>query len=337
MRKIYQKSDQTRSAVLFLIFNRPDTTRQVFDQIRKARPRKLYVACDGPRADRPQDKALCDATRSIISGVDWECEVHTLFRKHNLGCKASVSSALDWFFLHEEEGIILEDDCVPAVSFFNFCDTLLEKYRDDSRIRHISGGNYQLGKKWGDASYYFSNLTHAWGWASWRRVWKDYDKNLQKYSVADFTGQIRNIFDDDVIVECWVRIFSEVKSGKINSWAYPLTFINFFNNSLSIIPNVNLINNIGFDNTATHTTSSDYVYAHMQTDDIREITHPKIIIPQRGADLITINNEFDVYERKRVLAKQGFLRYKIKNWFRSLFTKQPLTENADQQLVMEHA
>ena len=133
--------------VLFLIFNRPDTTQQVFDEIRKARPEQLYVAADGPRKDQSADYELCKKTRDIIQQVDWDCKVFTCFRDENLGCKRSVSSAIDWFFSHVEEGIILEDDCVPDQSFFPFCQELLEKYRDDTRIMMISGNNFQFGEK----------------------------------------------------------------------------------------------------------------------------------------------------------------------------------------------
>jgi hypothetical protein len=168
-----------------MIFRRPDFTSRVFEQIRNVRPARLYIAADGPRSGREGEQQLCIETRAIIEQIDWDCELKTLFREKNLGCKMAISSAIDWFFEQEEEGIILEDDCLPNQSFFRFCDTMLEKYRNDDRIRHISGCNLQHGKKWGTASYYFSNLTHAWGWANWRRVWKDYDRDLKLYDTKD--------------------------------------------------------------------------------------------------------------------------------------------------------
>ena len=115
-----------KSAVLFIIFNRPDTTKKVFDQIKAGKPGRLYIAADGPRMNRPGEEVLCRQTREIINDVDWPCEVKTLFRQTNQGCKEAVSSAIAWFFENEEEGIILEDDCLPNNSFFRFCDTLLE-------------------------------------------------------------------------------------------------------------------------------------------------------------------------------------------------------------------
>jgi len=305
---------QTKSAVLFVLFNRPDTTRQVFNQIRAAKPNRLYLTADGPRPGFPDDEKLCKQTREIVAEIDWDCEVKTLFRDENAGCKNGVSAAINWFFSQEEEGIILEDDCLPASSFFKFCDTLLEKYRHDTRIRHITGCNLQFGKKWGSGSYYFSNRTHVWGWASWRRVWDDYDLNLDKYNATDIKQQMKNIYDDDLVAESWANIFKELKAGKINSWAYPLDFANFFNNGLVIIPNENLISNIGFSAGATHTIDKNSVYANIPLVEINEIQHPIFLLPEKQADLSIMNRDFDVAERRR---KQNSWHRKIKRWFKS--------------------
>jgi hypothetical protein len=305
---------ETKSAVLFVVFNRPGITHLVFDQIRAAKPKRLYIAADGPRPGFPDDALLCKQTREIVSKIDWHCDVKTLFTDENAGCKNGVSAAINWFFSYEEEGIILEDDCLPANSFFKFCDTLLEKYRHDTRIRHITGCNLQFGKKWGKSSYYFSNRTHVWGWASWRRVWDDYDLSLDKYDDAEITKQIKNIYEDDLVVESWANIFNEVKAGKINSWAYPLDFANFFNNGLVIIPNVNLISNIGFSTNATHTIQEDSVYANIPLTEIGEIVHPTFILPEKQADLSIMNRDFNIAERRN---KQNSWHRKIKRWFKS--------------------
>ncbi|HEY0177078.1 MAG TPA: nucleotide-diphospho-sugar transferase, partial [Pedobacter sp.] len=236
----------TKSPVLFLIFNRPDTTSRVFREIRAARPARLYIAADGPRTDRENEELLCNETLTIVSQIDWDCKVEKLIRTSNLGCKDAVSSAIDWFFENEEEGIILEDDCLPSKSFFYYCDTLLEKYRSDTRIRHIAGCNLQKGRKWGQASTYFANQTHVWGWATWKRVWKDYDKDLKLYRDEEVAEKLGQIFTDPFVIHDWTKIFKEVKAGKIDTWDFQLAFTNYFNNSLSINPNVNLISNIGF-------------------------------------------------------------------------------------------
>jgi len=309
---------QAKSAVLFVIFNRPDTTKRVFDQIRAAKPRRLYVAADAPRYDFPDDLLLCKQAREVVSTIDWECDLKTLFKEKNAGCKDGVSSAVTWFFSYEEEGIILEDDCLPANSFFKFCDTLLDKYRYDTRIRHITGCNLQQGKKWGNSTYYFSNMTHVWGWASWKRVWNDYDKNLNKYNNDEIKEQLRNIFEDPLVVESWEQIFEEVKAGKINAWGYQLDFVNFFNNGLTIIPNENLISNIGFGANATHTLDENSVYANVPIKEIEEITDPVFFLPEKQADLAVLNQEFNIAEKRR---KKNSIRKKVKRWAKAAFKR----------------
>ena len=298
----------------FVIFNRPDTTRRVFEQIRAAKPLHLYVAADGARTHKAGEQALCVETLAILNDIDWDCQVETLLHYENLGCREAVSSAIDWFFSNEEEGIILEDDCLPANSFFKFCDELLEKYRNDTRIRHITGCNLQQGAKWGDATYYFSNRTHVWGWASWKRVWKDYDKTLSRYDSQGTKECIKNIYADPLIVESWVNIFNDVKAEKINSWAYPLDFANFFNNGLIIIPNENLISNIGFGAGATHTADEDNIYSNIPLAEIDEIIHPQFLVAQKDADLAIMNRDFKVDERRR---KENLLRKKIERAIKS--------------------
>lgn len=307
---------QTKSAVLFLIFNRPDTTLKVFEQIRIAKPSRLYIAADAPRQGIAEDVDLCKQTRAIVKNIDWECDVKTLFNKKNAGCRDGVSAAITWFFDNEEEGIILEDDCLPANSFFKFCDTLLEKYRDDTRIRHITGCNLQQGKKWGDASYYFSNRTHVWGWASWKRVWKDYDITLDKYSNFEIKEKLENIYPDPLVAECWVNIFNDLKEGKINSWAYPLDFINFFNNGLTIIPNENLISNIGYGSGATNTIDDEHVFSNVNLSEIRDITDPAFVIPEKKADIFIMNNHFNIEDMRR---RQNSISKKVGRWFKSVF------------------
>lgn len=169
------------SAVLFLVFNRPDTTRQVLDSIRQARPPRLYVAADGAREDRPGERERCERVRGIATDVDWPCEVHTLFRARNLGCKTAVSGGISWFFEQEEEGIILEDDVLPDQSFFVFCEELLERYRHEAKVTMISGDYFHGNNHQPTASYFFSRYTHIWGWASWRRAWQHYDREMAQW------------------------------------------------------------------------------------------------------------------------------------------------------------
>ena len=312
--KVTLPSGPTKSAVLFIIFNRPGTTRQVFDQIKKAKPSRLYIAGDGARANKPGEKELCIAARSVVDEIDWVCEVKTNFQDVNIGCKEAVSSAISWFFEHEEEGIILEDDCLPADSFFDFCDTLLEKYRYDTRIRHIAGCNLQHGRKWGRGSYYFSNITHVWGWAGWRRVWQDYDKELKQFDEKDILYQVGKIFNNRYIIDSLGHIFKELKAGKIDTWDYQLGFLNYFNNGLCIIPNVNMIANLGFGTDSTHTVDANSPYANLPVENLTEIIHPQYFLPEKQADLHTLTYDFDIKERER---KHNLLRRRLKRWLKA--------------------
>ena len=167
------------TAILILLFNRPETTIRVFDKISQIKPQRLYIASDGPRKNIDGEKEKVKKVREIATRVDWPCEVKTLFRNENLGCKKGVSSAITWFFEQEEQGIILEDDCVPNLDFFTFCESLLDRYAEDERVSVITGNNFQNNKWRGDASYYFSKYNHCWGWASWRRSWKDYQGDIK--------------------------------------------------------------------------------------------------------------------------------------------------------------
>ena len=154
--------------ILFLIFNRPEVTFAVFEQIQKIQPKYLFIAADGPR--NYKENELCKATRDVVQKIDWDCELKTLFRNENLGCAKNVSSAIKWFFDHVEKGIILEDDCYPDLSFFSFCEELLNYYDNNDRIMAISGFNAQLGIKRTKHSYFFAEIPLVWGWATWRKA-----------------------------------------------------------------------------------------------------------------------------------------------------------------------
>lgn len=314
------KQYSTNSPILFIIFNRPDTTKKVFDEIRKVKPKRLFIAGDGPRKDNQNDLLKCEETRKIINQIDWDCEVETFFRENNLGCKEAVSSAIDWFFQNVNQGIILEDDCLPASDFFRFCDLMLDRYANDSRISHITGCNLQDGIKRGESSYFFSNLSHIWGWATWRRVWENYDKNLTNFELEDANSAFSNIFDNEIILKAWLDKFDEMKKRKIDTWDYQFSFLNFFNNQLSIVPNVNLISNIGFNENATHTFNNSDLYANIPLQHLEfEILHPKFILPNKLADQKKMFYEFQVDKQLRKIKKNKQIHRKIKNYFKKLF------------------
>jgi len=302
-----------KSPILFLIFNRPDVTALVFEQIRKVKPSKLYVAADGARKNKEKEAELCQETRAILNQVDWDCEIKTLFREENLGCKYAVSSAISWFFDNEEEGIILEDDCLPQNDFFFFCDTLLEKYRNVKEIKHISGCNFQFGKEWGEGSYYFSNLTHVWGWASWKRVWNDYDVELNQFKSIDVKPIFESLFGNEIVAARWNSIYNDLLEKKIDTWDYQLAISNMVNDGLTIIPNVNLIKNIGFGSDATHTFDKNDPVTSLEFGNLENIIHPKLIKVQKEADFFTLNREFQVEKIEKKLKKKQLIN-KLKFW-----------------------
>jgi len=301
-----------KSPLLFLVFNRPDTTAQVFARIRESRPSRLYIAADGPRPTRPDEARQCAEARAIATKIDWPCQVVTLFREKNLGCKEAVSSAIDWFFSHEEEGIVLEDDCLPAPDFFHFCDTLLAHYRNDRRIRHIAGCNFQQGTRRGDGAYYFSNLTHVWGWATWRRAWHDYDKNLARHSEDEIFEHLETRFHDPLLAAWWLEMAVSIKKQRVDTWDIQLALTNLMNDGLSIIPNVNLISNIGFDSRATHTIEPDQNKNALPTGSLDNICHPTTHKPDLEADLFTLALEFAPSEARR--RKYNRLKYRLKRF-----------------------
>ena len=246
---------QLTTPVAFIIFNRPDTTERVFAEIARARPPKLLVVGDGPRANRPGEAEKVAACRAIIDRVDWPCEVLTNYSETNLGCKARVSSGLDWVFEQVPEAIILEDDCLPHPTFFRFCQELLGRYRDDERVGMISGDNFQFGYAINDDSYYFSNINHIWGWASWRNRWQgDYDVNLKLWPKIRDEKRFRDWFVSKSEQDNFAEILENVYQGKIDTWDYQWQFASRINGRMAVMPNVNLISNIGFGVEATHTT-----------------------------------------------------------------------------------
>ena len=271
--------------ILFLVFNRPDTTARVFEAIRRARPARLYVAADGARAERQGEAGRCAETRRIATAVDWPCEVRTLFRDQNLGCRLGVSTAIDWFFEHEQEGIIIEDDCVPSPSFFPYCAELLDRYRHDERVMCISGDNPAGSMPRHDASYAFSRYPLIWGWATWRRAWRLYDVDMSNWPRFRDAGRLRGCLDDEFLQRYWREIFNRAAAGEIDSWAYRWTFSCWFNGGLTSVPRLNLVSNIGFGPEATHTLQSDSARANLPVRELQwPLVHPDFVARDAVAD-----------------------------------------------------
>jgi hypothetical protein len=293
--------------VLFLIFNRPDTTQAVFDEIRKIKPKKLFIAADGPRKEHPEDVSLCQKTREIVDQVDWDCNLSTLFREENLGCKYAVSSAIDWFFSHVEEGIILEDDCVPDQSFFPFCDELLEKYRYDERVMMISGTNIISKKFEIPESYYFSQLYLIWGWATWKRSWSLYDIQMSNWPLYNSLKYLNYIYHDKRMVLYLKKMLNETYDHHLNTWDVQWVYSCIFNHGLSICPKFNLISNIG--NIGIHTCDKGPLHDLTRKPiDPYRLIHPGNIVPNFKMDNNSYNEIF----------KYELVSMKIYNFMRKL-------------------
>jgi hypothetical protein len=277
--------------ILFVVFNRPDTTFEVFDSIRRSKPDRLYIAADGPRPNRETEAMLCEQVRSIVSDVDWPCELKTLFRKDNLGCKTAVSGAIEWFFSHESEGIILEDDCLPHPDFYRFCAQMLEYYRHDESVGMITGNNFQNGQIHGDASYYFSKYSHIWGWACWRRSWVHYDGDLSFWKKWKKSAQFQSLFVSAAERRYWQRAFTKSDRNRIDSWAYPWMASLWHEGALTVTPNENLVTNIGFGEAATHTVDADSVLS-VPYAPLGELVHASTVFLSKEADAYVFERVF---------------------------------------------
>jgi hypothetical protein len=278
--------------ILFLIFNRIDSTIAVFEKIRSIKPKQLFIAADGPRTCNVGEEEKCNEVRRyVLSNIDWDCEVKTLFREDNFGCGKAVSSAISWFFNSVDEGIILEDDCLPSYSFFTYCNQLLEKYRDENNIFMISGNNFQKKAKIPD-SYYFSSYAHIWGWATWKRSWDKYSFTLNGISETEFRLCLKRYFITKLEIDYWVNLFYTMKNNPIDTWDYQLLFAQWINNGLTILPNSNLVTNIGFNENATHTKSHVIGVSELKSFEINDLKHNDNVTIDRKADLYTFRRIF---------------------------------------------
>ena len=291
--------------VLFIVFNRLDTTKKVFSRIREAQPRQLFIAADGPRPSRPGEEQKCQEVRDyVLRSVDWPCDVHTLFRPENLGCKYAVSGAIKWFFENVEAGIVLEDDCYPSLSFFGYCEQLLRRYEDDPRVGMISGHNYFGTIECSPYAYCFITTCGVWGWASWRRALCGYDAD---YSVLmdKKIDKVPSIIRSKKALRSIMTSAMSAAKGEINTWDYQMCEYLALNGMYTIIPRKNLVRNIGFSQDSTHTSNAPSWYID---------EHFEIEGPLQFTDGIAANNEVsDKIEGMFVPPRMG-----IGNWIHSL-------------------
>lgn len=311
--------------ILFLVFNRLDTTELVFQAIKKNKPSKLYIAADGPRIDVVGEKEKCEAIKKyILDNIDWDCEVKTLFRDKNFGCKLAVSSAISWFFENEEQGIILEDDCLPNDSFFKFCEEMLYKYKNTEEIAIISGDNFNKSII-GDADYYFSRIPNIWGWATWKRTWEKYDLSMLMYEEFKNNNKIKNIWSKKIVRNYWIDIFDRVCNNKINTWDYQLAFTIFLNQCLCVCPNKNLVSNLGFNGSFTNTAVKNKKLSNLKVEEFN--------FPLKMTENVSYRESNDYYMNKIMLnnyiLKKILIFFGIFNFTRKLykFTKLKFKKN----------
>jgi hypothetical protein len=275
--------------VALFVFNRPEHTARVLAAVARARPRTLLVVADGPRPDRAGEAERCAAVRELVAGIDWECTVLRDYADENLGCRRRVSSGLDWVFSECERAIVLEDDCVPDPSFFRFADELLERYADDERVMTISGTSVQRRPPADGSSYYFSGYSLIWGWATWRRAWRLYDREMRRWPElrAGFVD-----LGDEESERYWRAVFDRTHAGEIDTWDYQWLFTSRVYGGLSAIPAHNLVSNIGFGADATHTLGDSEI-ANLPATALRfPLRHPKAVARDLRADRMTFRRLF---------------------------------------------
>lgn len=296
--------------VLLLVFNRPDSTFSVMSILKKIKPQFLYVAADGPRPGNQKDQIKCEEVKKVIfENIDWKCEVKTLFRENNLGCGLAVSSAISWFFEAVPEGIILEDDILPSLSFFSFCEELLIKYRNQSSVMMISGSNLleNLDNK-NKESYFFSEYAGIWGWASWRRAWDGYDYRINSWSEENSKNFFKSKYSSGQYL-FFKTVFDQVSNGGVDTWDYQWWYHRLMNKGVGVIPKLNLTQNIGFNAEATHTFTMH--------EEIKNATSQEIIFPLNHPEDIKIDKTYELKLAKKYFWKDRFI---IQRWLKRLIS-----------------
>ena len=295
--------------IAFIIFNRPDTTKRVFEAIRLAKPEQLFIIADGPRNNKAGEEQKCLETRAITELVDWDCEIFRNYAPKNLGCRNRVSSGLDWVFENVEEAIILEDDCSPHPTFFRYCQELLAKYKNDDKVMMISGNNVLADYEYYVSSYYFSNFAHIWGWATWKRVWQNYDVEMKEWNQNNLKDFLSAKLPNKSTVKFWQTIIEDVYNRTIDTWDVQLQYYFWKQNGLTVIPAKNLVINLGFGLNATNTSGSGGLYEKMKLCSIDfPLVHPKSLKSNVEADTLEnkLYHKFGYKEKvRRYILKFG--------------------------------
>ena len=288
-------------AVLLIVFNRPEVARGLLECMRACRPAQLFIAADGPRPQHETDAQRCEETRRVFDGVDWPCEVKTLHQDANLGLKAGVIAAIDWFFEHVDRGIILEDDCHPVPEFLDFAGEILERYADEPEVMHVSGCNMRPDQTFSPESYFFAEVGHIWGWATWRRAWALYDVDMRAWPAIRHTCSLTS----PPLRRALGRKFASAYAGRKASWSRIWYYTVMRHRGLAVIPAVNFVRNVGFGEDATHTNSdrSHPLRVEPQGELTFPLTHPTDRAPNKA------------YERHLLHFHRGRHVQRLREWW----------------------
>jgi hypothetical protein len=298
--------------VLFITFNRLDTTCQVFEAIRAQKPQTLYLFSDGPRADKPQEQQEVQAVRAwLTSRVDWPCTLHVRFLDENMGPRYAIGHAVNWLFEQEEEGIVFEHDCLPHADFFRYCQYLLDKYRHDERVMHITGNNFLFGRVKVPADYYFSNLSNpTWGWATWKRAWKCYDAEMASFPQFLEENGFDRFIRSKRVRTYYEEVFGRLYRGEIRTWDYQWSLAIWQRKGLTVTPAVNLVSNIGYGDKAIHTADVNDQFAFIPTMPLTIQFSPSFVEAYNEADSFVLEQVIrpPFLKRVRILKKMFKMR-----------------------------
>lgn len=271
--------------IMAVAFNRPHLVKGLLDVLRALEPERLYVVIDGPRVNRPEDAAKVAETKALFAGVDWDCELAINAVDANMGVRNRVASGLAWVFAHEVSAIVLEDDCRPLPSFFTFCREMLLKYQNDTRVMSVCGtkaGPFVPDERY---SYFFSRYFLPWGWATWHDRWHTlYDGALATLDEPELERYLREALGSWRAAKYWRWLLTRVKDGKNNSWAYSWMVAGYLQHMLHVVPNRNLVTNVGMGAEAVHTKKRP-IYAPTQTFAAEfPPKHPPFMLPAKAYD-----------------------------------------------------
>lgn len=278
-----------KSPILFIVFNRLQLAERVFDVIKKVKPEKLFIVADGPRKEVTSDNERCDEVRKLVNRVDWDCKVEKKYFESNQGCGVAPSKGISWFFDNVDQGIILEDDCLPDESFIWFCETLLNRYKNEPRVMHINGNNFNTSEfAPSSASYHFGSYPQVWGWATWKRAWDSYDFGITSWPEIEKNKLLSHMgwrWYEKTIQR--LKFSNLYKSKRTDIWDYQWHLAVFRQNGLTIVPKVNLVSNIGFGKDATHTTQFRGSCTNLETGAITfPLQHPDKLLPDMMVDKV---------------------------------------------------